>query len=1090
MRGRRRGVSASPKPPLLPFRLTMNRWVAACFAFVLASACVAGPVAPVSAQSDIGEIDILIVDGVDQKPLGNARTILLGPQTANSLTTASGLIRFTDVPTGIYRVRVQHQGYDAGVSREFDVLPDRAVQVRVELSKRAPRPTGSPRPGASPNPGDSSGLKTIAVVAARTKIEITSIDINENSPMRRLSDSLTDALNNLAGVNVTSDPTDPTSAVTISLHNQDESQTALSLDGIPLSAPGVAGNLRGIGTDLFSGSRVSFSPQAGGLGGSVNFRTLEPTQALTLRDSISTGTFDRTNYSTAATGSIGSLGLVVQHTWRGANSPLTFQDFEDQSGLTYPHGGESTTLSDMVKMRYRLGDERTTITSTALDTNRDAYSVCARDVTIFPCGIGPDNRTYGRYGMAYTTIASLVGDVQTTVTGYVNSSTQTTDDVNRYIIDPNNNYEPTLDPSLATNVSTTRGIAYSAAIAQGNHTFSLGGSTYSALSSSTPLAGSVFETPFTNAASSSTYRFADVIKSNDALTLTPSVSLADTSGLGTSILGGMSLTWSPRASNAYALSLNVGSSQPNLSANRSFSDPNAARFDCTAGTAIVSGPGDTGSGTGQSATALSAAWSHSFNGGASFTVDAYSQVQVGQLITAAIDEPSSFYPVGFLPTLLQAYRGPTVCGAAAPMPTVYAQESVAGTRRVYQGFDVQGRFALSPNLQILPTYSLNLAALTAASARLLDGPSTTVVGAQLPNRPVHKAGVTLDGLIPRPGIELLANAQYTGANNNQNLGPYVSVSFGISHRFGPGQLTLFENNAFNTYAGDFASDTFAQPLTLSNGMPFYTAATPLTPRTLFLSYATAIGGPAPGPAFKSLVRNNQVAAAPKPSATPRRDFARLVSYPPPDGVDPLSVATTRQGCTDELQTAAKPVFDAIRAYVKGYEAGATPPPIPNVNVSAHKAAAGLAFTYYLELRPNLPRPPGAQGGDNGGARARLPRGAGAGGGAGGPGGPPGGLGGEGGGGEGGPPPGVGNAGQPTPDQVAAARRFINSPEVRAYRGFVGCSYVTLMTATDAKAKGIVSDNGRPGMLYVPTIGLVYVQVPALPQGGGSLKQAK
>jgi hypothetical protein len=1070
----------------------MNRWVAAFFALLLGSACVAGPIVPAGAQSDIGEIDILIVDTANQKPLGNARTILLGPQTANSLTTASGLIRFTDVPTGIYRVRVQHQGYDAGVSREFDVLPDRAVQVRIELAKRVPRPAGSPRPGASPNPAESpSGLKTIAVVSARTRIDITSIDINANSPIRRLSDSLTDALDKLAGVSVTSDPTDPTSAVTISLHNQDESQTALSLDGIPLSAPGVAGNLRSIGTDLFSGSSVSFSPQAGGLGGSVNFRTLEPTQALTLRDSITTGTFDRTNYSTAATGSIGSLGIAVQHTWRGANTPLTFQDYEDQSGLTYPHGGESATLGDFLKLRYRLGDDRTTITSSALTTNRDAYSICARDVTIVPCGIGPDNRTYGRYGMAYTTVASLVGDIQTTFSAYTNSSSQTTDDVNRYVIDPSNNYEPTLDPSLATNVSTTRGVAYSAAIAQGNHTFALGGNTYSAISTSTPLAGSVFETPFTNAASSSTYRFSDAIKSNDALTLTPQVSLANTTGLGTSVLGGMSLTWSPRAPNAYALSLNVGSSQPNLSANRSFSDPNAARFDCTAGTAIVGGPGDTG-GSQQSATALNAAWSHQFNGGASLTVDGYTQVQSGQLINAAIAEPASYYPAGFLPTLLQAYRGPTVCGASAPMPTVYAQESVAGTRRVYQGFDVQGRFALSPYIQILPTYSLNLAVLTAASARLLDGPSTTVVGEQLPNRPLHRGGVTLDGLLPRSGIELLANGQFTGANNNQNLGPYVNVSFGISHRFGPGQLTLFENNAFNTYGGDFASDAFARPLVLSNGQPYYTAATPLTPRTLFLSYATVIGGPAPGPAFKSLVRGNQIAAAPKPTATPRRDFARLVSYPPPAGVDPLSLAATRQGCTDELQTAGKPVFDAIRAYVTGYEAGATPPPIPNVNVTAHKSAAGAGFAYYLELRPNLPRPPGAQGGGNG-AGARLPRGAGAGGPGGGPGGGmpggPGGMpGGEGAGPEGGPPAGAG--GQPTADQIAQVRRFVNSPEVRAYRGFVGCAYVTLLSATDAKAKGIVTEGGRPGMYYVPTMGLVYVEALQLPQGGGSLKQAK
>jgi len=1076
-------------------RPAMSRLPAALIAVMLAVASSIGLAVPVAAQSDLGEIDITVIDASNQKPLANARTILLGPQTANSLTTAAGIIHYTDVPIGIYRIRVQRQGYDAGVTREFDVLPDRAVQVRIELAKRVPRPNASPGPAASPG-SDSSGLKTIAVVSARARIEINSIDINENSPMRRLSDSLTDALDKLAGVTVTSDSTDPSSAVTISLHNQDESQTALTLDGIPLSAPGVAGNLRGIGSDLFSGSRVSFSPQAGSLGGSVNFRTLEPTQALQGRVSGSTGTFDRSNYSLAATGSVGSLGLALQHTWRGANSPLTFQNYEDQSGLTYPHEGESTQLGDFVKFRYRVNDDRTTITGTALSNNRDAYSICARDVTTLPCGIGPDNRSFGRYGFAYTTIQSLVGNIQTTLSGFANSSNQTTDYVNRFILDPTNNYQPTLDPSLADNISTTRGIAASASIAQGNHTFTFSGTSYSALSTSTPLAGSQFEVPFTNAASSTTYKFADAIKSNDRLTLTPQVSLADTTGLGASFLGGMSLSWQPQPPDAFFFSLNVGSSQPNLNANRSYSDPNAARFDCGAQTAIVNGPGDTGGGTRQAATALNVGWSHQFKGGASVTVNAFNQVQSGQIVNALIEEPLSFYPAGYLPILYQAYRAPTVCGAGAVPPTVYAQESVAGTRRTYRGFDLNGRFALSRYLQIIPSYSLNLASLTAASARLLDGPSTTIVGAQLPGRPIHRAGVTLDGLLPRSGIEMLANAQFTGANNNQNLGPYVNMSFGVSHKWGPGEITLFENNAFNTYAGDFASDAFAAPRYLSNGLSFMTAATPLTPRTIFLSYAAAIGGPAPGPAFNSLGRGSRVAAAPQPTPSGRpRQPQRFTSYPPPAGVDPLSIASERPGCTDELQTAGKPLLDALRAYLTAYEAGATPPPISNVNVVPHKNSAGSPVAYYLELRPNLPRPPGAQGQGNGDG-ARVPRMRGAGGPGGGPPGVPGGgfPGGEGAPGGGDvvavPNPASAQPGQPDPALRRAFQAYANSPEVRAYRGFTGCTYITMLSAGDAKAKGIVPENGRPGMYYVPNTGLVFVQALQLPQGGGSLKQGK
>ncbi len=62
--------------------------------------------APARAQSDTGEIVITVVDATTETPIDNARTILIGPQTASSLTTAAGIIHYTDVPVGIYRVRV------------------------------------------------------------------------------------------------------------------------------------------------------------------------------------------------------------------------------------------------------------------------------------------------------------------------------------------------------------------------------------------------------------------------------------------------------------------------------------------------------------------------------------------------------------------------------------------------------------------------------------------------------------------------------------------------------------------------------------------------------------------------------------------------------------------------------------------------------------------------------------------------------------------------------------------------------------------------------------------------------------------------
>jgi hypothetical protein len=196
------------------------------------------------------------------------------------------------------------------------------------------------------------------------------------------------------------------------------------------------------------------------------------------------------------------------------------------------------------------------------------------------------------------------------------------------------------------------------------------------------------------------------------------------------------------------------------------------------------------------------------------------------------------------------------------------------------------------------------------------------------------------------------------------------------------------------------------------------------------------------------------------------------------------------------------VLEALRAYVTAYEAGATPAPISNVTITPHKNAAGSTTAYFLELRANLPRPPGAQGGNNNADGARAPRarsgapgGGTPGGGAPGGGGPPGMPGGIPGaeGAPGGevvaqPNPQGGQGAQVDPAVRRAFQAYAALPEVRAYRGFTGCSYVTLMSASDAKAKGIVPENGRPGMYYVPGTGLVFVQALQLPQGGGSLKQ--
>ena len=518
------------------------------------------------------------------------------------------------------------------------------------------------------------------------------------------------------------------------------------------------------------------------------------------------------------------------------------------------------------------------------------------------------------------------------------------------------------------------------------------------------------------------------------------------------------MSWRPQRNDALSLSLALGSSQPGTNVSRSFSDPTAARIDCNSGVVVVSGPGDQP----QHQTALNAdlSWVHQFRYG-QFSLDLYRQTQTGQLITALVNstsEPSNFFPAGYFGAISGVYSGPNVCGASAAFNpnNVYVQQPIGGTARLYQGLNFSGRFGIGRYFAALPTYSLNQAVLTQADALLLGAASTTIVGAQLPNRPIHRAGLTLDGFLPRSKIEMLANLQYTGANNQQNLPPYTVFTAGISHQLGPGLLTLFESNIFNAYGFEFASDAYGAPLALNGGGVLATVGRPLAPRQLNVTYTLKIGGPPPGAALRSVA---QAPPNPSPSAT-LRGFRLNLSTPPP-GVDSLSLASSRESCTADDQKLAAPILAEMRAYVAAYEAKQTPPQPKEFEIVPHPAGS----SYFLEMRARLPQgagpPGGPAGGPRGGFRNRNDSGP-----------PPVG------------PPGAGPIivqSQPPPQRPRQG-----NPAFQAFRAFLGCSYLTALAPDAAQAKGIVVQRGRPAVYYAPGTGLFVVRPAQLPQGGGSL----
>ena len=276
----------------------------------------------------------------------------------------------------------------------------------------------------------------IGQVTAKASATISATSIDQNSAQRRLSTDLADALNKLSGVSVSTSSDDSDATQTISLEGHDPTQTQLTLDGIPLNAPGSAGNLGGFATDLFQGASVHMGPTLGGLGGAVNFSTLQPTLSWITQMQLSTGSYGRWNYSVAETGSDGKLGLAVQTVQRLYPSLADGDLFEDASGLDYVHDGDSTISGNVMTARYEFGDSNS-LTGLFMNSTRNTNVICLRyngdPQTTLPCGYGPNNTDDSNVQLYSLTDNALLGATQLQASVFSLDSSSLFNQLARYV---------------------------------------------------------------------------------------------------------------------------------------------------------------------------------------------------------------------------------------------------------------------------------------------------------------------------------------------------------------------------------------------------------------------------------------------------------------------------------------------------------------------------------------------------------------------------------------------------------------------------------------------------------------------------------
>ena len=944
----------------------LRRSLAAACAFLIAFVTWAG--APALAQSDTGEIVIVVADAQTKQPIDLARVLLDGPVITSEITTKSGKVDFTDVPDGIYRARIVKRGYQSLTSNSFEVLDGRLVTVSFALGL------------------DTGNLKVIGTVTAKSSATISSTSIDANSPQRRLSNDLADALNKLSGVSVSTSSDDSDATQTISLEGHDASQTQLTLDGIPLNAPGSAGNLGGFATDLFGGASVHQGASLGGLAGSVNFSTLQPTLSWVTSLQLSTGTYGRYNYSVGETGSLGKLGVAVQTVSRLNPSLVAGDLYLDASGLDYVHDGDSTISGNLITARYEFGDTNS-LTGLFMNSTRNTNVVCLRyngdPATTLPCGYGPGNTDDSNVQMYSLTDNALLGATQLQGSIFSIDSSSLNDQLARYV-----NGLPA--PSGFSSDTKSTGYSLNATLpAQQRHTISFQAYGASSQFATTPIVEE--SVPYYNGYTTTQYNVlqaTDTIHSSDRLTLAGSAGISTATGnSGLSELASVAATWKPTTRDTYGASFALGGAAATQGRSQILSDPASLRFDCNGNVAYGSAPGQNPQNS--SSNSLRVSYTHQLHGG-NVSLTLYRQVQNGVLLPVYVNgdvlTQLGQLPLGYVAQVAQIYNSPAGCNTPSYRPftaqNLYFTTPIAGVQRLYQGAELTG-FLTVGDLVIEPYYNLTGAQANSFSY-IFDNPfSITIPGQQLPNVPLQKAGLVLDYKAPHSILEWLADAQHVGSNNPNNLPAYTTYDAGVTANLHLGTLTLAATNITNTYSGVFASPANAVAFTTAGGYVLPNIARPLQPRTLSATWSVKFGpgttSTQTGTAFHARGSGGGGgrlfggpgggagggAGGGGPGASGgaggggqngggfRQFFSPLPQTPP---ADPFAAGTNPATCSAENAPKAQQLSSELKAYVAkieaartaaGYPATMAAPALSDATVIYH----GLGTTYALAITP-------------------------------------------------------------------------------------------------------------------------------------------
>jgi len=460
--------------------------------------------------------------------------------------------------------------------------------------------------------------------------------------------------------------------------------------------------------------------------------------------------------------------------------------------------------------------------------------ICSNATTMLPCSYGPNNVQRTDSQFQSVSFLSLLGHVQFNTDFYfgklVLTGAQPTRAVNGVIIPSFSNGATPFETFDTRFTSTARRHTLSGGFFGGGQT-----STFTSTYNGSQIVQSGLATRYSSA------YFNDRVKANDRLAIDHEISESSATNSAPALEFYEDLTWQPALADVFEAGLGVGASSGFGGFSPTLSDALSADYDCYNHSVFVQGPSDQPGP--QSSIFYSLNWRHTLRGGF-ISASLYRNRFIGQNQRVAVPiaaEPISLFPNGslsdYMTSLQQVWSNSAVCGSTPFDPSgVYVNQTLTGLGEVTQGFSVTGQIPIGKSLLVFPSYATTNVYYSALDPRLLGPNSFYGVGFQVPRAPLHKAGLIVDGLIPHTSLEWLADAEFTSANNQQNLPAYTVFNAGVVMKVPRGSLSFLVANIFGTQSALFSTYQGINPMPVQGGGTFAFSTIPLPPRSITIQY--------------------------------------------------------------------------------------------------------------------------------------------------------------------------------------------------------------------------------------------------------------